>query len=509
MWHIRKTLSDTIVVTIFNGFGLLLGFLFQIILAGLFGAGTALDAYLAGATLPQFLTNIISELCLYVLVPVFVIHNHDNNGENRGWRFVSHIVNLLLIALVSVAIIGLLASGLIVPIVVPGLETESQALAIKVSRWMFSAIIFSGTGSVLRSLLIAEQRFGRAYAAPVISYAIMISVTLLWHSALGVEAVAVGFLLGSIFQLLILLPGFVSNYRPDFRIPVSAIRTVYEPMLPLLIAIPFRRANTLVERYFASLLPVGAISYLGYAFKINSFVVLLLSQGLSMALLPLMARDHRERIRNHSAHSKVGRRVTVGTVAMLYFAVPLMMVIVVARVPLLSILFERGAMTHADVVRISNVLMGYSGAMLVMSVGSISANALYSMQDTASIAKVAIVGALLHIVLVSLVTGPFGEIGIAAAYSVNALFNFCWILWLLKSRVPDIDFRRMGTAVLHTLVAATVGAIIIRFMFLFGETEGLQTFVWIIVGLVGYGVMLLCLIPEKRIILQIPHQFTK
>src|ERR1035437_8010601 len=89
-------LRSTIIITVFTILSQIVSFVIQIVIASHFGAGSRLDAYLAGITLPQYISTILTSTIVAVFIPVYISYNSKSSNEDTS-NILSGIMNLYFI----------------------------------------------------------------------------------------------------------------------------------------------------------------------------------------------------------------------------------------------------------------------------------------------------------------------------------------------------------------------------------------------------------------------------
>ncbi len=125
------------------------------------------------------------------------------------------------------------------------------------------------------------------------------------------------------------------------------------------------------------------------------------------------------------------------------------------RVPIVRLFFERGGFDSGATLQTAWALGFYSVGLVAFAGVKIVAQAFYSLGDTRTPVRLAVVTMLLNIVLNLLFMGPLAHGGLAFATSCSATVNFLGLLVMLRRRVGLIGGRLL-LASLTRIVAATL-----------------------------------------------------
>ncbi len=272
-----------------------LGWLRVLVLGNLFGTPEQiadLDAYYAAFRIPDLTFELVAAGAIAsALIPV-LSGLIANGQQDRAWRVASSVINLMLAALLTFAVVFAILAPSIVPLLVPGFDEETTQLTIELTRLMLIAPIFLATGSIVSAILQTQDRFGVAALAPVIYNAAIIGGALLLSPALGIYGVALGVVIGAIGHLLIQLPALRGRFTYSLRADVSdpAARETFWLMLPRAIGMGANQITFLVNTALASTVAVGAVVSYTVAFSVLQIPLGVIGLPLGIVLLPSMSR---------------------------------------------------------------------------------------------------------------------------------------------------------------------------------------------------------------------------
>jgi len=493
-----KTVArSTSVISFFSFLGLAFAFLLQVLLAAKFGARMEMDAYLAASTIPQLVMMVFLGSLHVTFVPVFV-ESETKQSAKEAWEAVSVLMNLMFVVLAVIATIGFFGARRIVSLVNPGFEGEVFELTVKLLKVLLPAIVFSGMSVLLSSVHYARREFARPSFAPVLSYLLIIGFVLALQARIGVISVAVGYLAGGIAQFVLLVPILLRERRYSFSFSPTnnVVMKIVKLMLPLLLATGFTKANTLIDRLIASGFPEGSISYLGYSYRITTALVMLATRGVSLSLFPIMSRlAAEERLAEFRDTASKGIRM------ILLVILPIAMVILILREPIIEILLERGKFGHKDTVATGLACVFYLGAFLSLSIGNVVTFAFYAFQDTLTVVKVGVLGACLNVALALILGRLVGYSGLALAFSIVASVNLFSLVYLLRRKAIWICGKSEILAFLKMAAASSGTGIVLyfthRFVSGYRLPEGVDLAIDLAVALGSYTVACLCVKSEE------------
>lgn len=424
-------------------------------LAHLFGAGVDSDAFLVAWTLPELAsTLLIEDGMAFVLVPAFSValarraRGADAPDPVRALVTAS-LPRLCLVLAGSAAVLAALAPQ-VVAVLAPGLP--DPALAVSCTRLTATCVLSFG----LAGYFSAALRAHRDYLAPgaiYIAYNLAIIATMfVLADRWGVRAAALGVAIGGCVMAAVQAPTLwrriAEGRGPGRFAPVSGYdgdgedggRTLVPALVcAVLLFTLCRQSQVLIERYFASGLPAGAISHLNYAQKVAQ-LPMSLAMMVCVVTFPVVARAIAEGDLRR-ARDRVERDLTLmGCLVLLGAAV------VVAGAPqIVQLLFQRGAFTAEDTSATAAVMRVYAVGLLGHTLVGALVRSYFSTGRTTWFPLLAMgAGALATAVIGAWAVDPWGARGLAAA---NAAGITLTALVLLKGLGPRSVPVRVGSVV--------------------------------------------------------------
>jgi putative peptidoglycan lipid II flippase len=429
----------------------LINYLTLAILAFFFGAGEKVDAFFAASTLPQILVAALSASITNAFLPFFIERKQQN--EELAWAVAGQSFKLLAVILFSLCLIGALFSFPLIRLINPGFSPAVALLASSLFRVLLFSFFFSGCSILLISFHYAYHRFFLPSISQLLNSLITIAFLLLFRFTLGIKSLAFGFLAGSIIQFFLLLPLPLKKSGFSFKspVPLAELKPLAHLLFPLLAASLFYRANPFVERYFASRLGEGSIAYLGYALRLISALLLLLSQGISIVTFPRMAEQAAS-----GQKEKLNETVNLTLRMMLFLLVPVTFFLLAFRKEIVALLFERGHFSAEATSCVAAALLAYGGYFFLGALAAPVVNVFYSFKKTTLVAMIGLSGFIFFVVLARFLAQKFNFVGLAAASSLQYLVTSSALLILFTQMIKSFPWRKIGTCLLKTALAASL-----------------------------------------------------
>jgi putative peptidoglycan lipid II flippase len=456
---VRSVAAAAAVIALGNIFSRLLGLVREQVMAALFGATGATDAFVAASTVPQMVYDLlVGGAISAALVPVFVDASEDEDGL---WRLVSAILTLAAAVLAVVAVVLGVFAPEVIALLASGFAPETRAAAVPMVRIMLVAVVLQGVAGVLMAVLYARRSVGLP-AFAVATYNVgVIAGALLLHQALGVYALVVGVLLGALGQATLQLFGLRGlRYRPIFDLHRPEVRTVLRLYAPVAAGMVVTIVGIVIDRNLASRLAEGSLSVMNYATRLIQFPLGLVATATSFAVLPLLTK-HASALAAAGPDDVVeedrgGYRETLlfGIRIVLLLMVPATLGLIVLREPLVQLLFERGRFGQPETARTALVFLAYAPQLPFAALDQLLIVAFYARKDTRTPVVVGIAGVFLYLATALPLIGPLDVAGLALANAVqNSAHGLVLLVLLQRSGIVLVD-RNLAAFVLKVTIAS-------------------------------------------------------
>lgn len=418
------------------------GFARDIMIAGYLGAGPVAEAFLVAFSLPNMFRRFFAEGAFNMaFVPMF--SKKVEAGEDAE-RFAQEAFAGMAFLLTIFTVIGILAMpGLVFAMASGFAEDERFELAVEYGRIAFPYILFISLAALVSGVLNATGRFMAAAAAPVLLNIIFI-VAVLAGAALGRDPAeslglgidqALGLRVGDTLAASVPLAGLVqlglvwiAAKRAGFHLRLARPRMTPELKKLAAIAAPAALAggvvqiNLLVGRQVASFFE-GAVAWLNYADRLYQLPLGVVGIAVGVVLLPDLSRRLR-------AGDEAGGRDAFNRAAEMSLAltIPAAVALMVIPVPLVSVLFERGAFTTDDTMATALAVAVYGLGLPAFVLQKALQPLFFAREDTRSPFRYALAAMLVNVVVAVGLAPVIGFIA-AALGTTLAGWAMVWLLW--------------------------------------------------------------------------------
>jgi len=460
-----------------------LGLVREQVVAALFGAGNAADAFNIAFRIPNLLRDLFAEGALSAaFVPTFTATLH-REGKPAAWRLGAQIMNALIVVILGVMVLGYVFTPALVRVMAPGFAQVPGKLELTtlLARIMMPFLLVVALAAGAMGMLNSLSRFGQAALAPVYfnvgSIVVMLAMVPLC-AALGWEPVislAVGVLAGGLLQFLLQVPPlWRAGFRPEWppRINHPGVKRVAFLMAPAAVGLSATQINVVINSWLASTLGTGAVSWLAYAFRIVFVPIGIFGVALATVSLPSLSRYAAEN--DFDGLKRTLNRAVRITVAL---TMPAAIGLWVLGTPITTLLYQHGHFTAFDTVQTARALAAYAVGLVCYSGIKVLVPAFYAVGDTRSPLVASFIAVLVNFGLNLLLMRRLGHVGLALATGLSAIFNFCQLWFWLRLKIGGFGGRKLASSALRILGASLLmGA-------------GLFGFVWLTRGWMTHGLL--------------------
>ncbi len=434
------------------------GFLRDMIVAGLFGAGLATDAFFVAFRIPNLLRRLLAEGSLTVsFVPVFTDYLKNRSRED-ALKLANITFTALSILLVFVSLIGVILSPLIVAAIAPGFVKSPVRfdLTVYLTRLMFPYIFFLSLVALCMGILNSLRHFAAPALAPVLLNVSIIVAALFLRRFFDppIVALAAGVVIGGILQLALQIPFLLRHgvsLKPDFHFRYPGLKRVGTLMLPAVFGAAIYQINIFIGTILASLLPTGSVSFLYYADRIVELPLGVFAIAVGTATLPSFSEQAAG-----GRFDQLKKTLSFSLRLLLFITIPATFALIALRVPIISALFQRGEFSVDSTIETARALFCYSVGLPAFSLIRIIVAAHYSLQDTKSPMKAAIVALIVNALLSLALMFPLRHAGLALATSIASTVNVAMLWFILRKRLGEFLDHDFYSSVTRTVLSSFV-----------------------------------------------------
>jgi putative peptidoglycan lipid II flippase len=432
----------------------ILGFIRDMVLARLFGATAAADAFFVAYRIPNLLRELFAEGSMSsAFIPVFTEY-HTLRSRKDAWELASAVFTTLLTIVTAVTLLGILAAPGIVWLLAPGFHGHPDKLAITtlLARIMFPYLLFISLAALAMGILNSLRAFAAPACSPVFFNVFIIGCALFLAPAFPepIIGVAIGVVAGGAAQFATQLPGLalrgmVFGWRFEPWHP--GVRRIGALMVPSLLGLSVTQINITVSTILASFF-AGGPTYLFYGMRLIQFPLGIFGVALATAILPTLSAQAAR-----GALDELRGTLAFGLRMILFIILPAMLGLILLRQPIVHLFFEHGSFTAADTVATATAVLCYAVGLWAFAGVRIVVAAFYSLQDTVTPALVAAVAVLANLAFSIVLMDRLEAAGLALATALASMMNVGILVAVLNRRLGGVDWASVGRSAVRTLAA--------------------------------------------------------
>ena len=403
----------------------ILGFVRDLIVAFALGAGPLADAFFVAFRLPNLLRRLFAEGSLTMaFVPVFTRICHEQ-GMDEASRMARSTLVWLVLVLGGLTALALIWARPLTMLIAPGFGQDQAVLdaAVDLVRICFPYILFISAVALSMGVLNSLGHFLLPALAPCfLNISLILAALIAVGAGLSVPVcLAWGVLVAGAVQWLSQLPAlhtrgvfWLGKWDPWH----PGVKRVAALMLPTVFGAAVYQLNVVLNTVLASFLAQGSISFLYYADRLVQFPLGVFGLAVSTAALPSLSALLAENKKTEFARTL---RSTVDLV--LFISLPATAGLIALNMPMVDVLFGRGAFDALAVQATAGALTGYALGLPAFCAVRSLVSALYALEDTKSPVWAAVFSLALNLALGLGLMQVMGHVGLAIAVSLASWGN--------------------------------------------------------------------------------------
>ncbi len=431
----------------------LFGLVRQQAIAAAFGVGPAFDAYNYAYVIPGFLLILLGGIngpFHSAIVSVLAKRKQEDAAP-----LVETITTLVSSALLLVTVALIVFAEPLTDAVAPGLAQTPQgqtirAIAVEQFRIMAPMALLAGLIGIGFGTLNAADQYWLPSISPLFSSVAVIGGIGILALQLGPKIIepqyawigglvlAWGTLGGAILQWLVQLAAQwragMGTLRLRFEFNRPGVRDVLKILGPATFSSGMMQINVYTDLWFASFIPQAA-SALGYAGLLVQTPLGILSNMLLVPLLPVFSR-----LADPQDWPELKGRIRQGLILTAVAMLPLSALMMSLAVPIVRVVYERGAFNPQASNFVAPVLMAYAFGMFVYLGRDVVVRVFYALGDGETPFRVSVFNIFLNAVLDYVMVSAFGAPGLVLATVGVNISSMVMLLVLLDRKLNGLPW---------------------------------------------------------------------
>ncbi len=427
------------------------GFVRDVVLGAILGAGATADAFVIAFRLPNHFRAIFGEGAFNAAYVPSYASALERRGPGAAGTFASQIFTILLASQVVLLALALIFTDHLVRALAPGFDNDPGKMekAILMTRITFPYLLCVTLVTLQSGTLNAHRRFTAAALAPVllnVSMVLFLALARFFPNA-GVAA-SVGVSVSGVAQLAMMFvaarrAGVMERLvRPTLT---QDVRRFFRTLGPAVIGSAGVQIAIFADTIIGSLLPTGGPSSIYYAERIYQLPIGVIGIAAGTVLLPEMSRFF-------AAGDPAGAlRAQNRTMAItLALSAPFFIAFIMVPDQIMRGVFLRGQFTPDAAAASASVLAAYGFGLLPIILIRSAAAGFQARGNTTVPMLASLVAVGCNLGLKILLYKPLGAVGLAAATAMGAWINLLilsvwgWTAGLFR---PDNVLAKVAVAV--------------------------------------------------------------
>jgi putative peptidoglycan lipid II flippase len=435
--HTRKLTRNAGVISAATFLSRILGFVRDLILAAVLGAGPLADAFFVAFRLPNVLRRLFAEGSLTMaFVPVYTRYRREK-GKVSADIIARSVQVWLLIILCGLSLAAFFFSGEITALIAPGFRSSPEIfqLTSRLIQICFPYIVLISSVALCMGILNSRDHFLAPALAPCVLNIVLIAAAgIAWITGTSVPlTLAWAVLVAGLGQWLLQQPFLRKKeffWRGKTELGHPGVKRIGRMMLPTILGAAAYQLNILIGTMLASMLPFGSVSYLYYADRLVQFPLGVFGVAISTAALPSLSS-----LAGEKGLSDFKNTLNMSIGLTLFISIPAAAGLIGMGEPLISALFGHGRFDSFAVSATNLALIGYAAGLPAFSAVRSLISSFYALEDTRTPVIVSIACMLLNIAAGYTLMQYLNHLGLALAASLASWTNVILLGILLRRKI--------------------------------------------------------------------------
>ncbi len=462
-----------------------LGFLREMVMAGFFGAGYIVDAYIMALSIPSILFAGFFLSISTAYMPL-LSEKVEKEGHIASNKFTTQIINFLLLMTIVTTFIGIIYSKQLVDFFASGFKNQTAELTVFFLRITLFYAVFSSIVGIFESFLQYKNKF---IAPIIIGYAqnIIVLLGIVVSAFTSYYNLAYGMLFAYIIRISLLYiqskrNGFVYNLERNSD-SKEDIKKIIVLAIPVFIGSSINQINLFVDKTLASNLIEGSISALNYANLLNTMIMTTTASILATIIYPKLSKAN-----SLNDHLQYNKALSTGFYLILIISVPFCLGAILYNQQIVQIVYERGAFDVKATMMTGGAYLYYSVGLVPLSLNELLLRAYYSKHDMKTPMIFAGICVIINITLSLLLVKVMAHNGLALATSIATFCNMFLLCNGLRHKEAASQLSISKTKIIKILMASII-AIVCSWLFYSTIVLQLQSVIYIRVIQLGITVI--------------------
>ena len=451
---------NTFIFSVATGLSRIAGLAREIVASSYFATSGAFSAFTIAFQVPNLIRSLFADAALAAaFVPVFT-ELLEKDKRKEAFQLASTLFFLIAGVLGVISAAAIIAAPYVMPLFTGDTFSEElDDLTSGLSQVLFPIVVLLGLNGLLQGILNAYDHFTVPAISPVVWNLVILAFLIggrgWFDGREELYAYAIGVLVGTLVQLLMLVPVLRRldfQFIPTFRPRDPRVKRVLMLMLPVTIGLGLINFNLLINSVLGSLVSENAPRAIDAAFRIYMLPQGMFSVAVATVLFPtlsrLAARGDRDGLRG----------MTAGGMRQIFLLlVPAAACTLVLAEPITRLIYEHGDFGPADTDRVSEALFWFSFSLPLSGVNLLLTRTFFSLQRPWIPTGLAVGNLAVNLVVSIALYEPFGIAGIVIGTVAGSLTTTLTQAYFLRGELNGrLEARETLASLARILVAAAL-----------------------------------------------------
>jgi putative peptidoglycan lipid II flippase len=419
-------------------------------IARVFGPGSALDAFYIALLFPTGLMNMVCGSISSAFVPVYL-----DAKRNRGDEAAKRLYDSMFAVVTTLFLIGggllLVFSKPLFAVLSPSFNGSARALAMQLFVILAPATLLGCIPAVWTAVLNAEGRFTMPALSRLIAPLSCVAALLLAPRDWGIYSLAAGTMAGAVGEV-----GFLAfdlrrrgfKLTPRWHGLDGDMRSVVRQFVPGVTCSVWSSGSGLVDQSMASTLPSGSVASLNFGSGLVGSAIGVIADALGIVMLPSFSR-----LVAAGAWADVRRVLRTYVWLALAAGASVMAVLIALSRPVIGMLYQRGAFSAADTEAVSRIQIALALQIPAALAAVVILRLLAAMQRTWVRSLGGAANLVLNFFLNYWLMGRFGVSGIALSTSLVCILSTIFLGLFLRRELNAMERKTVRSGSLPAACA--------------------------------------------------------
>lgn len=459
------------------------GFIREMLMSNFYGTSAVAEVVVIALAVPTVLFSFLFNSLNTSFIPSYNMVRKEK-GDEQAEDFTANVANVVMLFSVGLCVIGIIFAKPLVFAMASGFTGEKQEMAIKFVRIVLLGSSFNSIAAIFSGYLNVHDNYILPSARLAVQNIILIIFTVI-SVYTNEYMLAVGILVATVCQNVVLISGLrKAGYKHRWKVNLKDPNIKYILMLaiPLMLGVAVDQINVFVDKTLASRAIEGGVAILNYADRINALVYIVITSIVTVAY-PVISK-HAISGDMDKVKASMFKYAQINYV----FCVPVIAAFIVFAEPIVQVIYERGAFSHADTIAVSQCLMLYSLTVFGVAMREIVSRTFYCIGDSKTPVKNGMAMVAVNAILSVLFAQIIGLKGIALGTSVASIVGCAILTLFLRKKIGRLNIKAFIKNFIKILLISIVMIVLSRALydFLVGYTSVVKS----LFVAAGFGVII-------------------